>query len=111
MFWEARVVLIRKEWKEFCPDMALRIRRPIQGEMNSEARHVPIKAYSSVDAATPVHSYYLKLDSGLAVAQRRVNGAWEALEGDVPPDCMGMHLLKRDLHSTSGFPSLLNRSV
>lgn len=114
LFWDAQKVIVEDEWKEVDPDIALRIRRPATDSRNGLARLKQIKGYSSIKDASWVDSYYLKLDAGLSVARRRVNGVWKALEEDVPLDGSNQHFLhrlKRDLHACAGFPSLLNPPV
>jgi len=120
-FWEARPVAMEKEWSDAECDIAVRIRRPRQKDVNSATINCPIHAYDSFADGKKVglepgkQQYYLKFDAGLHVARRRVEAAHAALEEDEDEDelCEKQinHILKKDFQTGSGFRSLLGNTT
>ncbi|SPN96528.1 uncharacterized protein DNG_00054 [Cephalotrichum gorgonifer] len=120
MFWEARQVPSNK-WEHTKCQLAIIIRRPQPWDPDDAAIDVPILAYPEPRPeyilGHGAKGFYLKFDAGFQATRCRVEAAYDSIVAYTPPqgaegggrlsDDKDLHTLKRELHTGSGFCSLV----
>lgn len=107
LFWDARRLSPAGYDHTGC-DIVLEARRPDK-PYNIAARDIKINAFDAFKDGCPLFGeWYLAFDVGEKVAERRVNACFDASREILDEEEDAKRLLRLDLLSGRGFPSLLD---